>query len=63
MRDQRASAFRTGIDGVPIHFIHVRGKGPKPKPLILSHGWPWTYSRSAVKIVSMASPLDGLALG
>ena len=34
--------FRTEIDGVPIHFIHVRGKGPNPKPLILSHGWPWT---------------------
>ena len=35
--------FRTEIDGVPIHFIHVRGKGPKPKPLILSHGWPWSF--------------------
>jgi pimeloyl-ACP methyl ester carboxylesterase len=35
--------FRAEIDGVPIHFIHVRGKGPKPKPLILSHGWPWTF--------------------
>jgi hypothetical protein len=22
--------FRTAIDDVPIHFIHVRGKGPKP---------------------------------
>ena len=35
--------FRTEIDGVPIHFIHVRGKGPSPKPLILTHGWPWTF--------------------
>lgn len=35
--------FRTVIDEVPIHFIHVRGKGPKPIPLILSHGWPWTF--------------------
>lgn len=35
--------FRTEIDGVPLHFIHVRGKGPSPKPLILSHGWPWTF--------------------
>ena len=35
--------FRTEIDGVSIHFIHVRGKGPNPKPLILSHGWPWTF--------------------
>ena len=35
--------FRTEIDGTPIHFIHVPGKGPRPKPLILSHGWPWTF--------------------
>ena len=35
--------FRTEIDGLPIHFVHVRGKGPKPKPLLLSHGWPWTF--------------------
>ncbi len=37
------SQFRTEIDGIPIHFIHVRGKGPNPKPLVLSHGWPWTF--------------------
>ncbi|MET0657846.1 MAG: epoxide hydrolase family protein [Steroidobacteraceae bacterium] len=35
--------FRTVIDDVPIHFIHVRGKGPKPLPLMLNHGWPWTF--------------------
>jgi pimeloyl-ACP methyl ester carboxylesterase len=37
------SHFRVSIDGVPVHFIHERGKGPKPVPLILSHGWPWTF--------------------
>ena len=35
--------YRTEIDGVPIHFAYVRGTGPRPKPLILSHGWPWTF--------------------
>ena len=35
--------YRTDIQGVPIHFIHERGKGPDPKPLILSHGWPWCF--------------------
>ena len=35
--------FKTRIDDVPIHFIHERGKGPDPVPLILSHGWPWTF--------------------
>lgn len=37
------SHFRTTVEGIPIHFIHERGKGPNPKPLILSHGWPWTF--------------------
>jgi pimeloyl-ACP methyl ester carboxylesterase len=35
--------FRTDIDGAPIHFIHERGKGPAPIPLILNHGWPWSF--------------------
>jgi pimeloyl-ACP methyl ester carboxylesterase len=35
--------FRTEIDGVPIHYIHVRGNGPAPLPLMLNHGWPWTF--------------------
>ena len=35
--------FRVELDGVPIHFMHVRGQGPNPKPLLLTHGWPWTF--------------------
>jgi pimeloyl-ACP methyl ester carboxylesterase len=37
------SHFRTTVEDIPIHFIHERGKGPNPMPLILSHGWPWTF--------------------
>ena len=32
--------FLTKIDDFDIHFIHVRGRGPRPTPLILTHGWP-----------------------
>jgi len=32
--------FVTKIDGVDIHFIHVRSKEANAMPLILSHGWP-----------------------
>ncbi len=39
----RFSHFRTTVDGVPIHFVHERGRGPAPMPLVLSHGWPWTF--------------------
>jgi pimeloyl-ACP methyl ester carboxylesterase len=35
--------YKTGIEGIPIHFIHEPGKGPHPIPLILTHGWPWTF--------------------
>jgi pimeloyl-ACP methyl ester carboxylesterase len=31
------------VDGVRLHFVHVRGKGPAPLPLVLTHGWPSTF--------------------
>lgn len=35
--------YRVVIDDIPIHYLHVPGSGPSPMPLILSHGWPWTF--------------------
>jgi pimeloyl-ACP methyl ester carboxylesterase len=35
--------FMADIDGVPIHFIHLRSPRPNAIPLILTHGWPWTF--------------------
>jgi microsomal epoxide hydrolase len=32
--------FVVPIDGIDVHFIHERGVGPNPMPLLLSHGWP-----------------------
>src|SRR5690348_12884439 len=32
--------FMTGIDGVDIHFIHVKSPVPGALPLIITHGWP-----------------------
>ncbi len=32
--------FRTDIDGFGIHFIHERGRGPDPMPIVITHGWP-----------------------
>ena len=39
----RFNNYKTTIEDIPIHFIYERGKGPNPTPLILSHGWPWTF--------------------
>jgi pimeloyl-ACP methyl ester carboxylesterase len=32
--------FMTKIDGIDIHFIHVRSRHPNALPLIMTHGWP-----------------------
>jgi pimeloyl-ACP methyl ester carboxylesterase len=32
--------FETRIDGLDIHFIHVRSRHPTALPLIITHGWP-----------------------
>ncbi len=41
----RLPQFRVTIDGVPIHFVHVKGRGDGARrmPLLLLHGWPWTF--------------------
>lgn len=35
--------FRVQIDGVPLHFIHQRSRETGAIPLVLTHGWPWTF--------------------
>jgi pimeloyl-ACP methyl ester carboxylesterase len=37
------SHFRVELEGVPIHFLHQPGNGPAPIPLVLTHGWPWSF--------------------
>ncbi len=39
-RLNRFSQFTTEIDGLNIHFIHVRSKHPEARPLMITHGWP-----------------------
>jgi len=39
----RFPQFRITADGIGLHFVHVRGKGPTPLPLVLTHGWPSTF--------------------
>lgn len=50
------SHFKTTIDQVPVHFIHEQGKGPKPMPLVLNHGWPWTFWDLRKVIRPLADP-------
>lgn len=32
--------FTVALGGIELHFIHEPGVGPRPRPLLLSHGWP-----------------------
>ncbi len=34
------SQYVDEVDGLDVHYIHERGKGPEPLPLLLVHGWP-----------------------
>jgi pimeloyl-ACP methyl ester carboxylesterase len=35
--------FTTTIDGVDIHFVHVRSPDPGAVPLVMTHGWPGSF--------------------
>lgn len=48
--------YRTSVDGRHIHFIHRRGTGPNPIPLVLTHGWPWTFHDFTNMIEPLADP-------
>jgi len=32
--------YKLPLHGIELHYLHVEGRGPKPMPLLLSHGWP-----------------------
>ena len=35
--------FRVAVDGVPVSLHPRPRRGPRPLPLVLTHGWPWTF--------------------
>ncbi|MFT4248666.1 MAG: epoxide hydrolase [Pseudomonas sp.] len=43
-RLNRLPHFMARIDGYDIHFVHQRGHGPAPMPLVLTHGWPGAFT-------------------
>jgi pimeloyl-ACP methyl ester carboxylesterase len=52
--------FTTEIDGVTIHFLHVRSTNPDALPLIMTHGWPG----SVIEMLDAVGPLtDPVAHG
>ena len=47
--------FTTEIDGVDIHFVHVRSRHEDALPLIMTHGWPG----SVIELLGLGRPADG----
>ena len=50
---ERAASVHTEIDGVDIHFIHVRSPHEEALPLIMTHGWPG----SVIELLETVGPL------
>jgi pimeloyl-ACP methyl ester carboxylesterase len=48
--------FKTRIDGVDIHFIHVRSPHPNALPLIITHGWPGSVFEQIKLIEPLTQP-------
>ena len=48
--------YKTEIDGTGIHFIHERGQGPNPFPIILTHGYPDSFLRFTKLIPMLCDP-------
>jgi pimeloyl-ACP methyl ester carboxylesterase len=48
--------FITGIDGVDIHFIHIRSKHEHALPLVVTHGWPGSIIEQLKIIAPLSDP-------
>lgn len=50
------SHFKAPVDGIDLHFIHEKGSGPAPMPLLISHGWPGSVAEFREIIEPLAHP-------
>lgn len=58
-QERQLNAFnhsQSRVDGLDIHFIHERGVGPAPMPLVITHGWPSCFFEMTKIIPLLADP-------
>ena len=48
--------FKADVDGIEVHFVHERGKGENPTPILLLHGWPDSFYRYHKVIERLTDP-------
>lgn len=49
--------YRTEIDGLDIHFLHIRSPEPDAIPLLLTHGWPGSVLEFRKVIAALTDPV------
>jgi pimeloyl-ACP methyl ester carboxylesterase len=49
--------FVTGIDGLDIHFMHVKSKEKNALPIIITHGWPGSFIEQMKVIAPLTNPV------
>src|SRR6202140_2975452 len=49
--------FITNIDGLDIHFIHVKSKEKNALPMIITHGWPGSFIEQMKVIAPLTNPV------
>ncbi len=52
----RFPQFLARVEDFDIHFYHVRGRGPRPMPLVLTHGWPGSVVEFQEAIEPLTDP-------
>lgn len=48
--------FKVALGGIDLHYLHIEGIGPRPMPLLLSHGWPGSVFEFAALIPRLTDP-------
>ena len=48
--------FKAQCDDVGVHFMHIPGRGPNPTPLLMLHGYPWSWATFLRIIPKLVDP-------
>ena len=57
----RLPQFLAQVDGLQVHLVHARGRGRRPAPLLLAHGWPGSFAlfTGLVPLLTAPGPARG----
>lgn len=55
-RLNRQPQFMADVEGQRVHFVHRRGAGPAPYPLVVTHGWPGSFVEFEALLERLCDP-------